>query len=91
MCEVSELLLTYVPFCENTWHIGFHKVRQKAAQGCHYELKGWFLLQVSDGASVRRVTLFYGVTKAIRMSYLWFEHFVSTFKVIHGVFRPLRC
>ena len=69
MCGVCEFLLIYVPFCENTWHIGFHKVLKKVAEGWHYELKGWFLFQVSDGASVRRVTLFYGVPKAIRMSY----------------------
>ena len=61
------------------------------AEGCHYQPKGWFLLQVSDGTSVRRVTLFYGVHKAIQMNSFWFQHFVSTFKVIRRVFRPLRC
>ena len=69
MCDVCELLLTYVPFCENTWHIGFHKVLKRVAGGCHYELKAWFLFQVCDGASLRRLTVSYGVPKAGRMSY----------------------
>ena len=57
--KICEVLLTYVPFCENRWHIGFHKVLRMVAEGCHYERKGWFPLQVSDGACVWCVTLFY--------------------------------
>ena len=30
---VCELLLTYVPFCDNTWHVEFHNVLKMVCRG----------------------------------------------------------
>ena len=60
-------------------------------EGCHNEIRGWFLLQMSDGAFAQRATLISRVQEAIRMRYFRFEHFVSPLKSIHGVLWPFRC
>ena len=56
-CEVCESLLTHLRFCQHTWQTEFHNVPKIVAEGCHYEQKGWFLLQASNGASMQHMML----------------------------------
>ena len=62
-------------------------------QGCPLELRDWFLLQVSNGASMHHMTLIPRVQEVFRMSYSRFWHFVSKYsmddlKSAHNVLKP---
>ena len=59
-------------------------------EGRHHEVRGGLLMQVSHAAPMQHITPIRRAQGAIRISYSRFQHFMSPFEIIHGVFWPFR-